>query len=208
MGIAVEVGSIGKGVSHYWWTTLPDVLHPKIQATRTSTPSFPEVAVWFGRLGTGGAKVSGSGHWLLLQVRVSAFGGYSGKGALNEEAEVNEVAFFIEQPADPDEYLEESNPLYGRVPSWWDTPLWRRYREEAQLWVVNFDQLPLGHPTVKPTGGGTNMEGVRCLDGIKAVTKPPQWAALRVSWQPGRVDCARSSPMASGAGWEVLASSK
>ena len=107
---------------------------------------------------------------------------------LNEEAEVKEVAFFIEQPANPDEYLEESNPLYGRVPTRWNTPLWRRYSEEAHLWVVNFDQLPLGHPTVKPTGGGTNMEGVRCLDGIKAVTKPPHWtgpSSQLATWSSG-----------------------
>ena len=65
-----------------------------------------------------------------------------------------------------------SSEQFKRVPTLWDTPLWRRYREEAQLWVVNVDQLPLGHPTVKPTGGGTNMEGVCCLDGIKATDKP------------------------------------
>ena len=94
---------------------------------------------------------------------------------LNEEAELKEVAFFVEQPADPDEYLEADNPLYGKVPTFWQTPLWQRYREEAQLRVVTFDQLPLGHPTVKPTGGGTNMEGVRCLDGIKATERPPTW---------------------------------
>ena len=106
---------------------------------------------------------------------------------LNEEVTMKEVAFFVQQ-ADPDEHLEEDNPLYGRVPTFWDTPLWKRYREEAQLWVVNFDRLPLGHPTVKPTGGGTNMEGVRCLDGIKATERPPPWtwpSSELATWSTG-----------------------
>ena len=94
---------------------------------------------------------------------------------LNEEVESKEVAFFVEQPADPDKYLNADNPLYGKVPTFWQTPLWRRYSEEAQLWVVTFDQLPLGHPTVKPTEGGTNLEGARCLDGIQAAERPPPW---------------------------------
>ena len=64
----------------------------------------------------------------------------------------------MEQPADPDEYLDADNPLYGKVPTFWETPLWKRYRDEAQLWVVTFDQLPLGHPTVKPSGGGSALE--------------------------------------------------
>ena len=75
-------------------------------------------------------------------------------GRVLKEEEVREVGFFLEQPADPDEYLNESHELFGRVPTFW-----LRYSEEAQLWLVNFDQLPLGHPTIKPTGGGTNMEG-------------------------------------------------
>ena len=107
---------------------------------------------------------------------------------LNEEVKVKEVAFFVEQPADPDEYLDKDNPLYGKVPTFWATPLWRRYQEDAQLWVVNFDQLPLGHPTVKPTGGGTNMEELRWLDGIKAVERPPPWngqSSELATWSSG-----------------------
>ena len=97
-------------------------------------------------------------------------------GRVSNKEEMREVGFFLEQPADPDEYLDEEHELHGRVPTFWATPLWLRYREEAQLWLVNFDQLPLGHPTIKPTGGGTNMEGARCLDGVKATTRPPPWA--------------------------------
>ena len=116
---------------------------------------------------------------------------------LNKE-EMREVGFFLEQPADPDEYLDEGHELHGRVPTFWATPLWLRYREEAQLWLVNFDQLPLGHPTIKPTGGGTNMEGARCLDGVKAWGKGPrlfkmteeQWKAhVSRGHVPFRRDC-------------------
>ena len=101
--------------------------------------------------------------------------GASTAGRVLTKEEIREVGFFLEQPADPDEYLDDDHELHGRVPTFWATPLWRRYSEEAQLWLVNFDQLPLGHPTIKPTGGGTNMEGARCLNGVKATTRPPPW---------------------------------
>ena len=69
-------------------------------------------------------------------------------GRVLKEEEMREAAFFLEQPADPDEYLDESHELHGRVPTFWATL------------DGSFDQLPLGHPTIKPTSGGTNMEGV------------------------------------------------
>ena len=74
-------------------------------------------------------------HFVFLHSAATA-------GRVNKDGEIREVAFFMEQPADPDEYLVESHEHYGQVPTFWITPFWRRYSEEAKLRVVNFDQLP------------------------------------------------------------------
>ena len=68
-------------------------------------------------------------------------------GRVLRKEEMRGVGFSLE--ADPDEYLDEGHELHGRAPTFWATSLWLWYSEEAQLWLVNFDQLPLGHPTIK-----------------------------------------------------------
>ena len=152
MDSTAEIGGIGKSGSCNWRTSLQDVFDSAFSPARPDTLADQDTG-YFCR-------------FVFLHAASTA-----GRVIVGEE--MREVAFFLEQPADPDEYLDENHDLHGRVPTFWATPLWLRYSEEAQLWTVSFDQLPLGHPTVKPTGGGTNMEGARCLDGIRATEKPP-----------------------------------
>ena len=163
MGIAAEIGGIGKGVSHHRRILRFRQPGPRPLRSRETPYSLDDLDSEERRL-----VDQDTGYFCSFIFLHSA--ATAGK-VLNEAVEEKEVAFFVEQPADPNEYLEVENPLYGKVPTFWRTPLWQRYSEEAQLWVVNFDQLPLDHPTVKPTGGGTNMEGARCLDGHQSDRK-------------------------------------
>ena len=65
-----------------------------------------------------------------------------------------------------DRYVEPSNPLFGNVPSFWNTGLWNLYAEEAGLWEVHFNQGDFGHVCEKPTTLGTNYAELQQLEEV------------------------------------------
>ena len=76
------------------------------------------------------------------------------------------------------------------APSFWNTPLWQTYAEEAGLFEVHFRQGPLGHTGDKPTTVGTNLPDLRDLQGLQGeVSQVCCSADSRVSpvWAPGFV---------------------
>ena len=77
------------------------------------------------------------------------------------------VAFVIEQPQDPQEYLPATAPNWSELPSFWDTELWKGYSAEAGLTEVSFEQGAYGHKTTKPTTLGTNLMSLAVLRGGK-----------------------------------------
>ena len=62
-----------------------------------------------------------------------------------------EVAFTMEQPASPKDYLPQ-------VVSWWDTDEWKLLRGEFGFEEVTFLQGEMGGPSPKPTTFGGNLQ--------------------------------------------------
>ena len=100
----------------------------------------------------------------------------------------SEVAFLLEQPADPQDYMDPNDPVYDEVPSFWATSLWELYSQEAGLMKVTFNQGAMGHITPKPTSLGTNMVELCVLEGMKEEHKLPAYKGPSnelAIWSPG-----------------------
>ena len=80
--------------------------------------------------------------------------------------DVREVGFLLEQPRDPRGYLLFSDPLYQDSSSFWRTPMWFHYAEEAGLTTYTFDMSSLGKKLARHTTIGTNLP-LRHLDGLR-----------------------------------------
>ena len=80
--------------------------------------------------------------------------------------DVREVGFLLEQPRDPRGYLLFSDPLYQDSCSFWRTPMWFHYAEEAGLTTYSFDMSSLGKKLARHTTVGTNLP-LRHLDGLR-----------------------------------------
>ena len=98
------------------------------------------------------------------------------------------VAFLLEQPQDPQEYLPRTDPLWEQLPSFWSTEMWRSYSNEAGLIEVSFEQGAYGHKTPKPTTLGTNIMALALLrdakmEGNQKPYKGP--SDLLAEWAPG-----------------------
>ncbi|CAE7333336.1 RE1, partial [Symbiodinium sp. KB8] len=96
-----------------------------------------------------------------------------------DPADVREVGFMLEQPRDPRGYLLFTDPLYQDARSFWRTPMWFYYAEEAGLSTYSFDMSSLGKKLVRHTTIGTNLP-LRHLDGLRGRTQldpfPPEAA--------------------------------
>ena len=100
----------------------------------------------------------------------------------------SEVAFLLEQPADPQDYMDPNDPVYHEVPSFWATSLWELYSQEAGLMKVTFNQGAMGHVTPKPTSLGTNLVELCVLEGMKEEHKLPAYKGPSnelAIWSPG-----------------------
>ena len=100
------------------------------------------------------------------------------------------VAFMLEQPS-VEQHMASSHSAWGSVPSFWNTPLWQTYAEEAGLFEVHFRQGPLGHAGDKPTTVGTNLPDLRDLQVLQGEVSQVRCSAdSRVSpvWAPGFVE--------------------
>ena len=100
----------------------------------------------------------------------------------------SEVAFLLEQPADPQDYMDPNDPVYHEVPSFWATSLWELYSQEAGLMKVTFNQGAMGHVTSKPTSLGTNMVELCVLEGMREEHKLPAYNGPSnelAIWSPG-----------------------
>ena len=106
MGATAEAGGIGKGVGGYWWTSVPYLFHSEISAAGTKAFAVQGVALRLEGPGTGGAEAGRRFFCRFVFLHPAATAGR----VLNEEVTMKEVAFFVQQ-ADPDEHLEEDNPL-------------------------------------------------------------------------------------------------
>ena len=103
------------------------------------------------------------------------------------DVRTKEVAMALEQPADPDEYLNPENELFGTVPTFWRTPLWEIYHQENMM-KITFDQHVLGQVARKPATVGTHMWSLKQLDGMQAEGNPPPWKGSSpelATWAPG-----------------------
>ena len=102
-----------------------------------------------------------------------------------------EIGFLLEQPMPPDRFLPESHELFGKVPSFWHTGLWRSYAEEAGLWEINFNQGNFGHCTEKPTTIGTNygdLSALERLENLEGLPRKPPYKGKSsdlAEWAPG-----------------------
>eukprot|EP00439_Symbiodinium_sp_Y106_P047434 s2867_g6.t1 len=83
-----------------------------------------------------------------------------------EAGDVREVGFMLEQPRDPRGYLRFGHPLYQDSVSFWRTPMWEAYAEEAALSSYSFDMSSLGKALSRQTTIGTNLP-LRFLDGLR-----------------------------------------
>ena len=68
------------------------------------------------------------------------------------------VAFGMEHPGDPRDYLGEDSALWSACPSVWRTELIEMLAEIMELRKYDFDQGAYGHEQRKPTGFLANME--------------------------------------------------
>ena len=75
------------------------------------------------------------------------------------------VGFLLEQPRDPRGYLLFSDPFYQDSSSFWRTPMWFHYAEEAGLTTYSFDMSSLGKRLARRTTVGTNLP-LRHLEGL------------------------------------------
>ena len=98
------------------------------------------------------------------------------------------MALLLEQPADPQEYMAESDPVFHEVPSFWATSLWQLYSQEAGLMKVSFNQGAMGHITPKPTSLGTNLVELSVLQDMKEQGPMPKYQGpshALATWSPG-----------------------
>ena len=147
--------------------------------------------IWLRALATAGRKVHFADAASLLAGRKAQ----PSHSRLRLEGIRLEVGFLLENPMLVDRYVEPSNPLFGNVPSFWNTGLWNLYAEEAGLWEVHFNQGDFGHVCEKPTTLGTNYAELQQLEEVSLSSpssqpksrKPPyngKSADLAV-WAPG-----------------------
>ena len=83
-----------------------------------------------------------------------------------DAADVREVGFMLEQPRDPRGYLRFDHSLHKDCVSFWRTPMWEIYAEEAGLSSYSFDMSSLGKALSRQTTIGTNLP-LRYLDGLR-----------------------------------------
>ena len=104
------------------------------------------------------------------------------------------VAFVLESPSDPVSYDPEAE--LRDMPSFWELQDVERAQERNQFFKVSFDQGALGHARRKPTTLLSNLEPLRCLQGLEGeasevleselgqrLKQTKLWAA----WAPGLV---------------------
>ena len=83
-----------------------------------------------------------------------------------------EVAFLMEHPSDPEDYLDETEER--DYPSVWNWPELKKFEEDYGLYRVKFDQGATGHVRRKPTTLCTSLEEMRQLDGLRATGAPKE----------------------------------
>ena len=77
-----------------------------------------------------------------------------------------EVAFLMEHPADPADYLDKAEE--DDFPSVWDWPELKEFEKRFGLYRVKFDQGATGHVRRKPTTLCTSLEEMTQLQGLQA----------------------------------------
>ncbi|CAK9080955.1 unnamed protein product, partial [Durusdinium trenchii] len=73
----------------------------------------------------------------------------------------------LEQPEDPEEYVETDEARGQTYPSYWSWPEWKAFRDPWGMTEVSFDQGPMGHARRKPTRLGTNIAKLTELQDIR-----------------------------------------
>ena len=102
-----------------------------------------------------------------------------------------EVAFLLEQPRDPQEYLPWDHELHARAVSFWRSGMWHSYAQEAGLAMYSLEQGALGHQTRKPTTLGTNLAALSYLNGLKTEGSLEPWSGQShelAAWAPELVE--------------------
>ena len=116
----------------------------------------------------------------------------AGKVVANPSPEQNrEVAFLLEQPRDPQEYLPWDHELHARAVSFWRSGMWHSYAQEAGLAMYSLEQGALGHQTRKPTTLGTNLVALSYLNGVKTEGDLDPWSGQShelAAWAPELVE--------------------
>ena len=97
----------------------------------------------------------------------------------------DKVAFGLEHPDDPREFLDEENGLWEICPSVWRTPLMEQLETLLGLVKYQFDQGAYGHEQKKPTAFLANMEmDLQARDARHEWPKPASSSAM-AEWAPG-----------------------
>ncbi|CAK9085240.1 unnamed protein product, partial [Durusdinium trenchii] len=73
----------------------------------------------------------------------------------------------LEQPEDPEEYVDTDEARGQTYPSYWSWPEWKAFRDPWGMTEVSFDQGPMGHARRKPTRLGTNIAKLTELQDIR-----------------------------------------
>ena len=73
----------------------------------------------------------------------------------------------LEQPEDPEEYVETDEARGQTYPSYWSWPEWKAFRDPWGVTEVSFDQGHMGHARRKPTRLGTNIAKLTELQDIR-----------------------------------------
>ena len=102
-----------------------------------------------------------------------------------------DLGLLIEQPRDPSEYCDHVPPV--DLPSLFAMPEWETFSRQLGLRRYTVNQGPLGHPRVKLTQLGSNLDlgwlevatkGISPTEGERGPGKSAGWAA----WAPGLVE--------------------
>ena len=109
----------------------------------------------------------------------------------NEELRTGDLGALVEQPRDPKEYC--THVPASDLPSLFAMPEWESFARQLDIRRVTLNQGPLGHPRVKPTQLGTNLE----LGWLEVATKwvtteesetGPGRSAEWAAWAPGLIE--------------------
>ena len=90
---------------------------------------------------------------------------------------------------DPAKFLDRDSGEKKYV-SMWRSEFWSEFKSLFGMFVVDYEQGALGHPTIKPTTNGTNYLALESLRGLKADRAKMRTASSMPSaslarWAPG-----------------------